>query len=120
MHNTNKRMCSGPIRLPSRSSVRLSLATAAPDVGLVFFPPLRRAARRPSARTPPMIHGRGWEAGALRGEEIDRLGRGDRLDVLGLELEQQHALDQLLLELRIAELRRHDLAERDVAVGRDR
>src|SRR5882672_1349781 len=67
-----------------------------------------------------MIHGRRAPTGGLGGEEIDRLGRGDRLAVLLLELEQQHALDQLLLELRIAALGRHDLAERDVPVGRDR
>src|SRR5881394_3662993 len=53
-------------------------------------------------------------------EEVDRLRRRDRLDVARLELEQHHALHELLLELRVHELRRHDLAGRHPAVGRDR
>src|SRR5690606_9449426 len=53
-------------------------------------------------------------------EEVDRLRRRDRLDVPRLELEQHHALHELLLEVRIAELRGHDLAGRHASVRRDR
>src|SRR3954452_17507030 len=56
----------------------------------------------------------------LRREEIDRLRRGDALDVALLELEQQHSLDELLLELLVAELRRHDLASGHSTVRLDR
>src|SRR5690606_1538257 len=62
----------------------------------------------------------GRRADRSAGEEVDRLRRRDLLDVLRLELKEHHALDELLLEIRIAELGGHDLAERDPAVGRDR
>src|SRR3989304_1256958 len=54
------------------------------------------------------------------GEEIDGLCRRDGFDVFGFELKQQHALHELLLEIRVAELGRDDLARRDDACGADR
>src|SRR4029079_6003760 len=52
-------------------------------------------------------------------EEVDRLRRRDAFDVALLELEQQHSLHELLLELLVVELRRDDLALRDAAVRLD-
>src|SRR5690606_36158870 len=66
------------------------------------------------ARAPPLT------AAASAREEVDRLRRRDRLDVLRLELEQYHALHELLLEIRIAELGGDDLASRHASVRRDR
>src|SRR5690606_34254155 len=54
------------------------------------------------------------------GEEIDRLRRRHGRDVLGLEAEQHDPLHELLLEVRVAELRRDDLAGRHRPVRRDR
>ena len=52
-------------------------------------------------------------------EKVDRLRRRDCLDVPRLELEQQDSLHELLLEIGIAELGRHDLAVGHSAVRRD-
>src|SRR5690348_10067645 len=53
-------------------------------------------------------------------EELDRLRGRDRFDVARLELEQQHALHELALEIRIAELGRDHLAGSYTAVGCNR
>src|SRR5690606_14895887 len=53
-------------------------------------------------------------------KEVDRLRRRDRLDVLRLESEQHDPLHELLLEVGVPKLGRHDLAVRHGAVRRDR
>src|SRR5689334_18430233 len=52
-------------------------------------------------------------------EEVDGLADGQRLDVRGLEADQPHARDDLLLELRILEFARHHATHRDLARRRD-
>ncbi len=52
-------------------------------------------------------------------EEIERLVGDDRGDVARLELEQQHALRQLVLELGVVDLARLHRAGRHRAVGLD-
>jgi hypothetical protein len=56
------------------------------------------------------------EAG-LRGEEVDRLGRRNRLDILRLEPEQAHTRHDLFLELRIVQFARNHPAHRHFSGG---
>src|SRR5262245_32474568 len=109
MHSTKTRTCSAPTRLFSRSSVRLTLALAAPLFCIAIFPlPERRApGRRPGYR-PGHYTGRPGaraQGESSSGEEVDRLRRRDRLDIVArLELELQHSLYEAFLELGIVEL----------------
>src|SRR5215471_10186327 len=64
-----------------------------------------------------MTHSSWWLP--LCREEIDRLGGSDRVDVLGIEMEQSHESDDLALEIGVLELARDDAAHGDVAVRCD-
>src|SRR5690606_11929610 len=72
---------------------------------------IRGSQARPEETTPQR---------ASSGKEIDRLGSRNGRDVLRLETKQHYPLHELLLEIRIPELRRDHLARRHRPVRRNR